>query len=146
DDEEHRRHGGRCDTFPRLLARVRRCLAPASRKGTGRQWASARRPSGGPRTAPAPFFCLNRPRRTLNGEKQQRRGAVCSVCLLEEIMAWKRCLLVAVACLLACGIVQLTADDRVAPDLEGEYQYQSWNAAENKNYKGPVTVTRMGDY
>src|SRR4051812_6785393 len=64
-------------------------------------------------------------------------------------MAWKNCFLTAVACLLVCGMAQnpqrLTADERVAPEIEGEYQYQSWNAAENKNYKGPVTVARLGD-
>jgi hypothetical protein len=31
-------------------------------------------------------------------------------------------------------------------DIQGEYAYEAWNAAENKTYKGAVRVNKLGDY
>ncbi len=66
-------------------------------------------------------------------------------------MTWKRCAVMAIPCLLGCSVAEsqrnlATADDRDQTDIQGVYQYESWNAAENKTYKGPVTITKNGDY
>jgi hypothetical protein len=66
-------------------------------------------------------------------------------------MSWQQGVLFAVVCTLGCSGTEsprkAAADDDKGPiDLQGEYQYESWNAAENKNYKGPVTITAKGDY
>jgi hypothetical protein len=57
----------------------------------------------------------------------------------------------AIVCLLGFGAAQskrnsATADDKGQADIQGVYQYKAWNAAEKKTYKGPVTITRKGDY
>lgn len=66
-------------------------------------------------------------------------------------MIWKRCFVLTLVCLLVWTAVKAqrntaNADDKTEAEIQGEYLYESWNAVENKTYKGPVTITKKGDY
>lgn len=65
-------------------------------------------------------------------------------------MPWKSIACVALV-LVACATDGPRHSSAAEPakepiDIEGEYQYSSWNAAEQKGYKGPVIVTKVGEY
>jgi hypothetical protein len=66
-------------------------------------------------------------------------------------MNWAQCVLLASVCIFGSTRAEaqrnaVNQNDTSQADIQGEYQYESWNAAENKTYKGPVTITKKGDY